>query len=92
MADFIIDLKKPVFLTKKTGGAEETLEVTSLEMREPCLGDFSDVSLNEPSLGQMLAVARRCCTNLPPKSFDALGAENLMPIASWIGGFLNASR
>lgn len=92
MSEVTIDLVKPITVTNKANGGEEIREISTLEMRSPTLNDFSGVSVNDPTMGQMVAVAARCCVNVPASKFIAMPAENLMEVARWIGGFLMASR
>lgn len=92
MSVMIIPLADPVVVKRRDQGVETEIEITELEMREPTVVDFASVSVNEPTIGQMIDVAAKCCTNLPPQKFKALSAANLMPIAGWVGGFLHGSR
>lgn len=94
MSDFVIQLSRPVTVRVRKAGSDELepQDVSELEMREPRLGDFADVTVNNPTMGQLLAVACRCCKNIPAATFNTMPAENLMPVASWVGGFLQSSR
>ncbi|MBF0325989.1 MAG: phage tail assembly protein [Alphaproteobacteria bacterium] len=87
-----IVLDQPVFVTVRDGGGETEKKIDILEMREPTLADFSAVSLNDPTLGQLIEVAARCCVNIPASKVRGLSASNLLAVSRWVGSFLHSSR
>lgn len=92
----IITLVEPVTIKRRVSGQAEHQEeeVGQLEMRDPTLADLSGVPAlpQNITMGHLVEVAAKCCTNLPPETVRKLNGRNLIPVANWATGFIGAGQ
>jgi len=85
-------LRAPVMITSKENGVETDQTISTLEMREPTLKDFSKMKLSDLECGQIMDVAARCCLTIPHNKFMNMSARNMTVVMEWAKDFLDDSQ